>query len=259
MPSLHLSSEICVVKSHNIFYTDGSLVQDKAGYGVFSPTIPLSLSQRLPGTQTILRAELMAISVAIQNIPQHWKYSQVCTDSRTSLLLLSKYLRHPSRILDHPDIDLIKQIIINIQKASNHIHLAKVRAHIGISGNEKDDALAKFGSLLPTIIDNPNTKDPTTYQIIANGQIMCNIPELTKSLVRQDFFMKALDCKQLKKWLQDPSMNPKLSNKFWTLPSIKDSEITITLKMRFGQYMGNARKHLFGLQDTHLPLAPFVI
>eukprot|EP00249_Psilotum_nudum_P022855 c28661_g1_i1 orf=1-666(-) len=136
IPCLQLSHEICVTKTHNIIYTDGSVIQDKAGYGVFSPTIPLFLSQRLAGPQTILRVELMAILVAIQNIPQHWKSSQICSDSRTSLLLLSKYLRHPSRIIDHPDIDLIKKIIACIQNTRTHIYLAKVRAHIGISGNE---------------------------------------------------------------------------------------------------------------------------
>jgi hypothetical protein len=37
----------------------------------------------------------------------------------------------------------------------------------------------------------------------------------------------------------------KISNNFWTYPTITDAQITQLLKFKYGQYLGNVRKHLF--------------
>jgi hypothetical protein len=49
----------------------------------------------------------------------------------------------------------------------------------------------------------------------------------------------------INKWINDPHIDNKISNNFWTNPMIRDTQITQILKFRYGQYMGNARKHLF--------------
>jgi hypothetical protein len=49
----------------------------------------------------------------------------------------------------------------------------------------------------------------------------------------------------INKWINNPLIDNKISNKFWTNPTVTDSQITQLLKFRYGQYMGNARKHLF--------------
>jgi hypothetical protein len=49
----------------------------------------------------------------------------------------------------------------------------------------------------------------------------------------------------INKWVNNPHIDKKISNNFWTNPTITDAQIIQLLKFRYGQYMGNARKHLF--------------
>ena len=43
----------------------------------------------------------------------------------------------------------------------------------------------------------------------------------------------------------DPHFDNKIANNFWTNPTIIDAQIIQLLKFKYGQYMENARKHLF--------------
>jgi hypothetical protein len=45
--------------------------------------------------------------------------------------------------------------------------------------------------------------------------------------------------------VNNPHIDKKISNNFWTNPTITNAQITQILKFRYGQYMGNTRKHLF--------------
>ena len=47
------------------------------------------------------------------------------------------------------------------------------------------------------------------------------------------------------KWITNEDIDNELSNDFWTNINIKDFKKTCLLKLRHGQYMGNARKQLF--------------
>ena len=47
------------------------------------------------------------------------------------------------------------------------------------------------------------------------------------------------------KWIFNKDIDNKLSNDFWTNKSIIDSQKTCFLKLRHGQYIGNAKNHLF--------------
>jgi hypothetical protein len=56
----------------------------------------------------------------------------------------------------------------------------------------------------------------------------------------------------INKWVNNPHIDQKISNNFWTNPNITDAQITQLLKFRYGQYMGNARKHLFWNATIHM-------
>lgn len=64
------------------------------------------------------------------------------------------------------------------------------------------------------------------------------------------FFQHVIDIltpkhQHVSKGLQYPHLDPKLSNAFWKHPTI-DYEITLTLKFRYVQYMGNHINTYFG-------------
>jgi hypothetical protein len=49
----------------------------------------------------------------------------------------------------------------------------------------------------------------------------------------------------IKRWINDDKLDNKISNAFWTNPTIIDVQIIQLLKFKYGQYMGNAQKHIF--------------
>ena len=49
----------------------------------------------------------------------------------------------------------------------------------------------------------------------------------------------------IEKWIANEDIDNELSNEYWTNKHITDSQKTCLLKLKHGQYMGNARKQLF--------------
>jgi hypothetical protein len=106
------------------YYTDGSFYPPKqispnnwrpetASYGVFNPIKNLQISERLPGLQNILKAELMAIYTTIKLSITTYAEEPVFifTDSLNSLYLLNTQIKHPSLHNNHPDKTILTQII----------------------------------------------------------------------------------------------------------------------------------------------------
>ena len=56
------------------------------------------------------------------------------------------------------------------------------------------------------------------------------------------------------KWIANEKIDNVLSNKFWTNKNIMDSQKACLLKLRHGQYIGNARKQLFFGRETFLSI-----
>jgi ribonuclease HI len=144
------------------YYTDGSFIPPKenndglwtsetAGYGIYNFTKNLAVSQRLPGLQNILRAELMVIHHAIKIIIQEYPHepTYIFTDSLNSLYLLNTQLKHPTLHNNHPDKTILASIISMISAHTQPLSLFKVRAHTHIYGNDQADQLAKAGNTLP--------------------------------------------------------------------------------------------------------------
>ena len=109
-------------------------------------------------TNTISRAELAAIAAAIIH-----GYSNIATDSLTSLHQIKKQLSHPNLHRHHIQGDDLQSIAQAIRQSPLPIHFFKVKSHAGIIGNEHADALAK--------------KSATTYSDIADTSIKIAGPE----------------------------------------------------------------------------------
>ncbi|HYP42600.1 MAG TPA: hypothetical protein VEQ18_01110 [Candidatus Nitrosocosmicus sp.] len=60
----------------------------------------------------------------------------------------------------------------------------------------------------------------------------------------------ANDFPNISKWTTNPDIDNELSNAYWLIPLITDYRKTTILKLRTGQYMGNARKQLFFGRDN---------
>jgi hypothetical protein len=134
------------------------------------------------------------------------------------------------------------------------IHLYKVRAHTNIVGNEAADKLAKEGSKIVLVSDIPFRPHESAYSKPYwwcrddnhpyRGPIRHLKPYLEKfEKEENEKLAKLFD--NINKWINNPLIDNKISNNFWTNPIVTDSQITQLLKFRYGQYMGNARKHLF--------------
>ena len=63
-------------------------------------------------------------------------------------------------------------------------------------------------------------------------------------IIATDFF-------NIDKWVANEDIDNELSNEYWTNKHITDSQKTCLLKLRHGQYMGNARKQLFFGRETY--------
>ena len=72
---------------------------------------------------------------------------------------------------------------------------------------------------------------------------------LEKHLIKHDrkynLEIIATDFFNIDKWIANADIDNELSNEYWTNKHITDSQKTCLLKLRHGQYMGNARKQLF--------------
>jgi ribonuclease HI len=249
------------------YYTDGSFTPPKklseyiweparAGYGIWNPILKINISRRLIGLQNILRAEISAIyhTLLILNHEFPQEPAHIFTDSLNSLYLINTQIKHPTQQNNHPDKTIPALIVKLLKDRAAHTTLYKVRAHTNIIGNEEADKLAKEGSkidpendMLTQVHKHAHSTpywwcrdDDHPYK----GPIRHLKPYLeTIEKINNDDLAKTFD--NINKWVNNPYIDKKISNNLWTNPTITDAQITQLLKFRYGQYMGNARKHLF--------------
>ncbi|GBN58645.1 hypothetical protein AVEN_243503-1 [Araneus ventricosus] len=121
-------------------FTDGSKSDGHVGCGVVSPSD--TLSYRLHNSCSVFTAELVAIFCALQEIsPSSQRNFIIYTDSMSALETLSHYDTQM-----HPVGLEILSILQFLRNKSFNIIFCWVPSHVGISGNETADAIAKFAS-----------------------------------------------------------------------------------------------------------------
>jgi ribonuclease HI len=230
------------------YYTDGSFYPPKqispnnwrpemASYGVFSPIKNLHISERLPGLQNILRAELMAIYTTIKLSITNYIEEPVFifTDSLNSLYLLNTQIKHPSLHNNHPDKTILTQIIEMLQSRTQPTSLCKVKAHSNIIGNEIVDTLAKNGwhkqHSLPT--ESHEFAHSTPYYFHKDewigmhykGPIRNFQRYLIKYTTDNHLTELARNFPNIHKWTSDTNIDRISSNNFWTNPQISETQI----------------------------------
>ena len=126
-------------KYHDKIYTDGSKNEKavSSAYVPLNPKIPVQ-GQRIPSEATIFTAEANAINIAINDLNKS-KNNQfvIITDSLSCLIALDS----PKE--KNPIILKLKQQIHNILSKNINISFLWIPSHVGITGNELADELAK--------------------------------------------------------------------------------------------------------------------
>jgi ribonuclease HI len=125
-----------------VFYTDGSLMNDLAGAGVFCPELEISLALPLGKWATVFQAEVHAIQEALYYCTK----SRVC--NRTIVVCSDSQAAIKAIIQTETVSTLVKECkaILNDLSARNQVKLLWVPGHEGIHGNEEADLLARQGS-----------------------------------------------------------------------------------------------------------------
>ena len=148
-----------------IIFTDGSVIDGKAGAGITFGVSNFAL--RVSGGQTIGRAELTAILAATKLMPKDSSAMEeemtqttdkitvtipgltrkigaiIYTDSLTSIFAIRRILK--GKEADNRSI--VNAILKEMESKNFSIKIEKIKAHSGIIGNELADALAKKGTL----------------------------------------------------------------------------------------------------------------
>jgi ribonuclease HI len=161
--------------------------------GQLETTIPIDCSTPERHVDTINRAELAAISVALdQAAAQHTADSptdantervvNIASDSLGSIRQVFKANTRPQALQEHRHLSLITSIADKVASHAGTIHLWKVKSHLGIVGNEHADCAAgqvAKGELPQTQIlqftqpsnDRDNMAWPHTEHMIESNEI----------------------------------------------------------------------------------------
>lgn len=166
----HLYSKVVIA------YVDGSCFKDRmsvvrAGWGIYfeNPELRrLNRCGRVPGIkQSSSRGELVALIRALQIAPRDDRQLILFSDSEYALKAAKELLPlwrrrgwrnpHGKPMVDQ---DLVIQLDYELRKRLSNPRLLKVRAHVGVTGNELADRLAKQGAEL---VDKVSPKDRSRH------------------------------------------------------------------------------------------------
>ena len=142
---------------HHMF-TDGSVVEEKSGCGVFSSLF--SLKTRLPNKTSILSCELFAIYIAILGISKNPGRYLILSDSLSSIRALKSPYESKNYLV-------LKIAALVSQLRTSEIIIEWIPSHMGIPGNDAADHLAKE-SLKSQIINIPYYNYTEAMKILEN-------------------------------------------------------------------------------------------
>ena len=127
-----------------LIFSDGSVVAEKVGCGVWSESF--SLKMRPPNEYTIFTAELYAIYTSIKFIEEKPGFFLILTDSLSSVKALQS-----CKVREHYLVLRISELLKQMPKGK--VIIEWIPSHNGVPGNEKADKLAR-DALSLNIINN---------------------------------------------------------------------------------------------------------
>jgi ribonuclease HI len=158
-------------------YTDGSCIKQGAAnsigaaYSIKTGKEATRVTHVNPGgrgaTNTNNRAELSAIHMALLDPTISMEDVTLYTDSLWSLQVLHKALHNPQvmRLARHRELlEAILEIVTKRARSGLHTRIRKVKAHVGIQGNEEVDQAAKEVAMDKLKVGDVLVVDPTTDQ-----------------------------------------------------------------------------------------------
>jgi ribonuclease HI len=160
-------------------YTDGSLKRGdtlKAGAGVYFASTGRTMYIRFTGKRAILRAELVAILVALREWPEDERIV-IYTDSLLSLTSIQKAVRRKGDTRGLGESALMREIYEVLLRREAPTYLRKVRAHVGVAGNEAADraAVDAADGILPIkavwepVVDTPEEEGTSQLFMTTDG------------------------------------------------------------------------------------------
>ena len=225
-------------------------------------TVPIDPAGGHEGT--INRAELAAIWTALTKRARH-----IATDSQGSIFQIQKMLHRPHDLKEHRHKGLLQSIVDLITQCPSPVTLYKVKAHMGIEGNEKADAMAKRvarGCELEGLVsDVPHSNDrgdqfwishtpaPTLTEPHPVPQPLPTLDGHLHHIMHEQHRLGMADVttSYYSHWGTAASgMMPVESNSFMTQPDITAAERRTTLQYRCGQLFSNKLGKRWGKTTT---------
>lgn len=137
------------VSLEQFYFTDGSLIRDIAGFGVY--TVSLAYFYKLKSPCSVFIAELVALYYACRLIKNcSPNLYVICSDSMSSLRALNS---SNLNFKTHHFILMLKKILTDLYSEGFIIKFVWVPSHCNIYGNEQADILAKLGAIRGIIYD----------------------------------------------------------------------------------------------------------
>ena len=220
---------------HTSIYTDGSKFENVVSAAFYVPSVNSHNVYRLADNSSIYSAELTAIIEAIKWIIQ----SENVNDSTNKYIIYTDSLSVATSIKENKSSsrpNLFLEFIDNINKLKNSsIVIAWIPSHIGLSGNEMADTLAKKGQEIPEINSTNYLELMEIYSLIKKYVI--NIWQNEYDNEGKGRFYK--------------SIQPLVSTDIKFMDSIRKREVQIT-RLRMGHVLNNNWLKVIGKSTTDL-------
>lgn len=144
-----------LLTDREVWFTDGSVMDGKAGVGVFCEEPECNLVLSL-GDTSIFQAETLAIELALREAAKGTGTKEIiiCSDSQAALKAISSFSASSLAVLN------CKKAYTQLKRKAT---LVWVPGHEGIVGNEKADELARLGSSTRPIGPEPFLPVPRSF------------------------------------------------------------------------------------------------
>ncbi|XP_062713028.1 uncharacterized protein LOC134290062 [Aedes albopictus] len=177
-----------------VCYTDGSLLEGRAGAGVYSRELRLYQSYSLGRHCTVFQAEIFALMCGVQSALQQHVMGKViyfCSDSQVAIKALAS-ANSRSKIV------IACRTQIEELNSANAVHLVWVPGHSSITGNELADELARTGASHDFI-------GPEPAILVSKCWVKLRIDTWAATQHKQ-YWNSLASCRQTKLYCTEPSL-----------------------------------------------------